>query len=147
MTTNPALDAVRFLAGDWDMELSGASFLPDPDATVAGSATFEWIAGGAALAMRMGAGTGNDATWIIGRDDCEPDYNVLYCDTRGVSRVYRMTLAGGTWRMWRDTPQFSQRWDAVISAGQAEITGTWRKSTDAGATWHHDFNLRYTRRP
>ena len=147
MTTNPALDALRFLAGTWDMELSEASFLADPDARLPGSATFEWIAGGAALAMRMGSDMGNDAAWIIGRDDSEPDYYALYSDARGVSRVYRMSLHDSTWRMWRDTPEFSQRWDAVISADQTQITGTWQKSTDAGATWEHDFNLRYTRRP
>lgn len=37
MTTNPALAELQFLAGAWDMELSGASFLSDPDATVHGT--------------------------------------------------------------------------------------------------------------
>ena len=43
MTTNPALSPLQFLAGAWDMELSGAAFLPDPDASVHGPVTFEWI--------------------------------------------------------------------------------------------------------
>ena len=30
MTTNPALDELQVLVGGWDMELSEASFLPDP---------------------------------------------------------------------------------------------------------------------
>lgn len=47
---------MQFLAGAWDMELSGASFLPDPDASVHGPVTFEWIEQGAALVMRMGGG-------------------------------------------------------------------------------------------
>ena len=63
MTTNPALADLQFLAGAWDMELSEASFLPDPAATVGGSVTFEWIEQGAALVMRMG----DAAAWIIGR--------------------------------------------------------------------------------
>jgi hypothetical protein len=54
MTTNPALSPLQFLAGAWDMELSGAAFLPDPDARVHGPVTFEWIEQGAALVMRMG---------------------------------------------------------------------------------------------
>ena len=54
MTTNPALAPLQFLAGARDMELSEASFLPDPDATVHGAVTFEWIEQGAALVMRMG---------------------------------------------------------------------------------------------
>ena len=56
MTTNPALSPLQFLAGSWDMELSGAAFLPDPDASVHGPVTFEWIEQGAALVMRMAGG-------------------------------------------------------------------------------------------
>ena len=33
--TNPALADLDFLVGDWDMTLSGASFLPGPDQTFA----------------------------------------------------------------------------------------------------------------
>jgi hypothetical protein len=140
MTINPALAALRFLVGAWDMELSAASFLPDPDATVHGSVSFEWIEEGAALVMRMGT-----ATWIIGRDEAEPRYNVLYADDRGVSRVYLMSFSDGAWRMWRDTPEFAQRFEGQVSAGEAEINGTWRKSSDGGSTWEHDFNVRYRR--
>jgi hypothetical protein len=42
MTTNPALSPLQFLAGAWDMELSGAAFLPDPDASGHGPVTFDW---------------------------------------------------------------------------------------------------------
>lgn len=141
MTPNPALADLQFLAGDWDMELSEASFLPDPDAKVNGSVTFEWIEQGAALVMRMG----DAASWIIGRDDSEQHYHVLYADDRGVSRVYQMSLTGGSWQMWRDTPEFSQRFDAKVSPGEAEINGSWQKSVDGGTTWEHDFKVRYTR--
>ena len=145
MTTNPALAKLEFLAGAWEMELSAASFLPDPDAKVHAPVAFEWIEQGAALVMRMGDAMTPTATWIIGRDESEADYYVLYADDRGVSRIYRMSYAAGTWRMWRDTPEFSQRFDAEVSADQAEINGSWRKSSDGGATWEHDFNVRYRR--
>ncbi|MBO0823188.1 MAG: hypothetical protein J2P27_04930 [Actinobacteria bacterium] len=141
MTSNPALADLQFLVGTWQMELSAASFLPDPEARLHGSVTFEWIDRGAALAMRMG----DAATWIIGRDDSQPDYCVLYADDRGVSRVYQMSFGDGAWRIWRDTPEFSQRFEAKVSAGQAEIIGSWQKSTDGGAIWEHDFNVRYSR--
>ena len=144
MMTNPALAELQFLTGAWDMELSGASFLPDPDTTVRGSVIFEWIEQGAALVMRMGNPATPTATWIIGRDDSEPGYQVLYADGRGVSRVYQMSLEDRTWRIWRDTPEFSQRFDAEVGAGQAEISGSWRKSV-GGRTWEHDFNVRYIR--
>lgn len=115
MTANPALADLQFLAGPWDMELSDASFLPDHDAKVHGSVTFEWIAHVTALVMKMGDAATQGATWIIGRDDSGPDYLVRYADDRGVSRVYRMSLTEGSWRMWRD---------------KAEISGSWQKSVD-----------------
>ncbi len=34
MTTNPALGTLQFLVGAWDMELSEAAFLADPDSGV-----------------------------------------------------------------------------------------------------------------
>jgi hypothetical protein len=80
MATNPALADLQFLAGGWDMELSGAAFLPDK-----------------------------------------------------------------AWRLWRHTPDFSQRFDAQVSTDQAEINGRWEKSYDGGVTWEHDFNIRYAR--
>ena len=145
MTTNPALATLQFLTGAWDMELSEASFLPGPDAKVSGSVNFEWIEQGVALVMRMGDAAVPIATWIIGRDDSDPDYHVMYADDRGVSRVYRMSFSQGTWRMWRDTPEFSQRFDAEVSPSQAEISGSWQKSVDGGTTWEHDFKVRYSR--
>jgi hypothetical protein len=145
MTTNPALAQLQFLVGAWDMELSEASFLPDPDAKVHGLVTVEWIEQGAALVMRMGDGAGPTATWIIGRDEAGPDCLVLYADDRGVSRAYRMSLRGGTWRMWRETPEFSQRFEAEAAPGQAEINGSWYRSVDGGTTWEHDFRVRYRR--
>jgi len=145
MTFNPALADLEFLAGFWDMELYDASFLPDPATKLQGSATFESIEQGAAMAMRMGDATTPTATWIIGRDDSQPDYQVLYADDRGVSRVYGMSLSASSWRMWRDTADFSQRFDARVSDNQTEMEGSWRKSFDGGTTWEHDFKVRYTR--
>ena len=95
--------------------------------------------------MRMGVAATPTAIWIIGRDDSEPGYHVLYADDRGVSRVYRMSFSGDTWRMWRDTPEFSQRFDAEVTAGRAQIDGSWQKSVDGGTTWEHDFTVRYRR--
>jgi hypothetical protein len=57
---------------------------------------------------------------------------VLYTDDRGVSRAYRMSFSDRTWRMWRDTPEFAQRFDADVIPSQAEITGSWHKSADGG---------------
>ena len=95
--------------------------------------------------MRMGGAGTPTAIWIIGRDDSDPEYCVLYADDRGVSRVYRMSVSDRTWRMWRERPEFSQRFDAEVSPDQAEINGSWQKSVDGGMTWDHDFTFRYNR--
>ena len=145
MTTNPALATLQFLVGTWDMELSDASFLPDPEATVRGRVEFAWIERGAALVMRMGGAAAPSATWIVGRDETQRDYHVLYADDRGVSRVYRMSLGDSTWRVWRDAPGFAQRFDAEVRADRAEIDGRWQKSVDGGTSWEHDFKVRYSR--
>ena len=115
MTTNPALGELASLIGQWRMELYGAAFLPDFDTRVTGSVELDWIENGAAIVMRQGPGTGPPAAvWIIGRDDNDANYQVLYSDDRGVSRRYEMSLAGREWQMWRTTPEFSQRFEAVI---------------------------------
>jgi hypothetical protein len=134
MTTNPALAPLQFLLGAWEMELSEAAFLPDRDARVHSPVIVDWIDQGAALLIRMGGAGTPTATWIIGRDESDPDYCVLYADGRGVSRVYRMSFSDRTWRMWRGTPEFSQRFDAEVSPGHDEITGSWQKSVDGGQT-------------
>lgn len=145
MPTNPALAHLGPLVGHWRMELHGAAFLPDPETRVAGSIDVEWIADGAALLIRQGdSAQPAAATWIIGRDDAEADYSVLYADGRGVSRIYTMSFENGRWRMWRDTPGFSQRFEAELDPGGQTITGHWEKSV-GGAAWEHDFNIDYIR--
>jgi hypothetical protein len=138
---NPALATLEVLVGTWEMELFGVSFLPDPDTRVPGFISFEWIERGAALVMRQG----DAASWIIGRDDADEHFCVLYADARGVSRVYGMSLNQNTWKLWRRTPEFSQRFEAELSADRNVITGQWKKSFDGGQKWEHDFHVNYTR--
>ena len=146
MVLNPALSDLEPLVGEWRMELHHAAFLPDPRARVTGAFRIDWIEGGAAIVMRQGdADSPSAATWIVGRDDGDDDYQVLYSDGRGVSRIYRMTLAGEQWRMWRDNTPFSQRFHADIATGGKMISGVWERSFDSGGTWEHDFNIDYIR--
>ena len=146
MHINPALADLQYLAGHWRMELYEASFLPDPDTRVTGSIDVDWIEGGAALRMRQGDSEHPPAAvWIIGRDDALDAYSVLYADDRGVSRIYEMSFADAHWQMWRDTPEFSQRFSAELDQEGRKIMGRWEKSVDEGATWEHDFNIDYIR--
>ncbi len=141
---NPALKSLKFLIGNWNMELSNASFLPDPKRTIRGNISIEWIEGGDYLVMRQGRkGTvPNYATWLIGRDVDSPQYTVLYSDDRGVSRVYEMSFKNGILKIWRNSPKFSQRYEGKLSKDKRTIKAYWEKSLD-GKKWEHDFNLTY----
>jgi hypothetical protein len=128
------------------MELYGAEFLPTPDTRITGWVHIDWVEDGTAVAMRQGDSQRPPAAiWIIGRDDSEDDYAMLYADSRGVSRIYRMSFGGGRWRVWRDTPDFSQRFEADVASDGRKISGRWEKSADRGANWQHDFNVDYIR--
>lgn len=144
---NPTLEPLAGLVGQWDMELSNASFLPDPSAKVQGHVSFEWVQDGAFLVMRMGTKPPKapDAIWLIGRDDSAEDYTVLYYDSRQVSRVYHMSYSDGVWKMWRESPDFSQRFEGKVADGGRVISAKWEKSTD-GVTWEHDFDVKYSKR-
>lgn len=134
------------LIGSWTMELSNALFLPDPKATIQGSVTFEWIEDGGFLIIRQGIkGSGMPwSEWLVGRDENVQDYIVLYFDDRGVSRVYQMSFAKGVWKIWRNSPKFSQRFIGKVSKDEKTIKASWEKSTD-GKKWEHDFDIIYRR--
>ncbi len=144
---NPALKQLEILVGDWEMELFNTSFLPRPSDTVKGSISFEWMQDGAFLLMRMGDKPPRSpvAMWLISRDESTPEYTVLYYDDRGVSRVYQMSFTEGVWKIWREAPGFSQRFEGKFSEDHNTVTASWEKSLD-GTTWEHDFNVIYTRR-
>jgi hypothetical protein len=67
-----------------------------------------------------------------------------FFDNRGVQRVYQMSLDHGSWRLWRESPGFWQRFLGTLSADGQLIAGAWEKSPD-GHSWQHDFGLTYTK--
>src|SRR5215475_7149959 len=82
--------------------------------------------------------------WIIGTDDSAESCTALYHDSRGVARVYRMSLDAGLWRIWRDAPGFCQRYAGRLDADGGSIRGAWEKSAD-GSVWEKDFDMFYTK--
>ena len=133
---NPKLENLRRLLGTWDVELV---FPADPSNKMRGHAVFDWLEGGAFVIEHL-----ETSIWIIGRDDSSEIYSVLYHDERGVSRVYQMTLSENTWKIWRNDPEFSQRFEGRLSEDGNTITAHWEKSFD-GLIWEHDFDLTYTK--
>jgi len=92
---------------------------------------------------------------IGGAPEGEPQ-PMHYFDSRGVQRLYLMTLVGSTWTIWRapgedrngpDGPGFDQRFIGEMSADGRTIEGRWERGMgDAGDEWELDFPITYTRR-
>ena len=82
------------------------------------------------------------STQLVGADDARDPCTALYHDSRGVHRVYSMSLAGGEWRVWREAPRFNQRFIGKIGEDGKTITGQWEFSED-GKSWKVDFDLTY----
>src|SRR5262245_32063962 len=120
---------------------------PGLPATAHGHSSFEWLREGALLGWHFDWEPGGPPTAfsVIGYDDTvEPCY-MLYSDERGVSRIYQMSLEGGLWKMWRDSPDFSQRMTGTFSDDGNTITCRGELSRD-GSTWEPDLSVTYTRK-
>ena len=144
--SNPALDQLAPLIGEWNIEITSMSFDPDPSAVVRGHSSFAWLQGGAFLIQHSEIPDSDfpTSTSVMGPDDEAGTYAMLYSDSRGVSRIYRMTFSGGIWTLWREFPGFSQRFHGTVSEDGKTITAYWEKSSD-GSNWERDFDLTYTK--
>ncbi|WP_141579733.1 hypothetical protein [Actinomadura sp. WMMA1423] len=140
MTTmpKPALAALDVLIGEWTAEVPQFG-------EGQGRVTVDRLEDGAFLRIRSRPpAPAPAAVQLVGPDDSSGVYTVLYYDSRGVSRVYRMTLDGDVWKMWREAPGFDQRFTGTISADGRTIQAFWEKSLD-NETWEHDFDIIYTK--
>jgi hypothetical protein len=155
MGTDPrtaALKHLDVLVGEWRMEVS----LPTaaPNGSIGGGASgrveFEWVLAGQYLIQRSSAPDPvPDSVAIISADPDGETYVQHYFDSRGVTRVYEMTLADRVWTLTRTKPDFSplafsQRFTSTFSDDGNVIQGYWEKSDD-GSQWEHDFDLTYTK--
>lgn len=142
-TPDNNLKPLRILAGAW--KISGTNPM-EPNQTVHGSVSFEWLSGGGYLIERVTVDHAEfpDSISIIGYDETTGNFVQHYFDSRGVERTYGMSLVDNVWKLWRDAPGFSQRFTGEISGDGNTIKSRWEKSVD-GSTWEHDFDLTYTR--
>src|SRR5215213_7884985 len=144
MPDDSGMDLDAFI-GEWSIE---AGFPDAPE----GTASFEWILGGKFVLERMGVPVPEapDGLMIIGYDEGRQTYLQHYFDSRGVARVYEMTLAGNIWTLSRTGPDFSpfdfsQRYVGTFSDDGRTIEGAWEISHD-NTTWEKDFDLTYRKR-
>lgn len=137
-----ALEQLNALVGVWTMSAGPPEGPPWPGG---GTVAFEWLEGRRWLIerWRIDMPEAPDGVAIIGAGDEPGSFRQHYFDSRGVHRVYEMTLADGVWRMWRDaTDPFPQRFTGTF-VGDDEIAGRWEK--EEGDGWSVDFDLTYRR--
>ncbi|QQT32800.1 hypothetical protein I6I99_09670 [Sphingobacterium multivorum] len=143
---NPAIKSLEVLIGEWEIELSNTSFLPNKSDTVKGLSNFDVTENSGFLVERQGDVPLPWARWIMGRDDSEQTYSVLYFDDRGFSRLYQMSFSNNVWKKWRRAPGFWQRFEGKISNDGNTINAYWEQSNDDGHTWKNDFDITYRRK-
>ncbi len=150
-----ALARLDVFVGEWAVEARFPGDQPAPsdapgDGPLARS-RFEWALDRKYLLQRteIPVPEAPDSLTIIGVDPQTGAYTQHYFDSRGVTRLYAMSLAGRVWTLTREAPDFSpldfrQRYTGTFSEDGNTIVGAWEISSDDG-TYEHDFALTYRR--
>ncbi len=139
-----SLEQLASLVGEWMMVGTHPAF---PSA-VQGHSSFEWLREGALLVWRFEWERPGppSALSVIGRDEVgsADTCTMLYADERGVARIYQMSIDGDVWKMWRESPGFSQRMTGMFSADGNTIMVRGELSRD-GSSWEPDLDVTYAR--
>lgn len=157
MTTEPALKALNRLVGTWTTEATHPAL---PGVVVHGTVIIEWLEGERFLIhrSRMDHPDFPDSISIIGftgRDRVdnapadppnadESQLRMHYFDSRGVFRLYEVSIDEKAWQIWRDATGFSQRFTGRFSRNGNAIAGRWQLSRD-DVHWDDDLEITYTR--
>ena len=139
---NPALEPFDALIGTWDTEATHPLL---PGVVVPGSVTYEWLVGGQFIVQRSHNDHElfPDAICVIGAPEDGDGLVMEYFDSRGVRRTYGIALEDGTLRIWRDDPEFAQRFSATL--GRDSFEGLWQLARTPGE-WRDDLKVTYRRR-
>jgi len=137
---DPALQPFDALIGRWTTEATHPQF----DGVVTGWLTLEWLEGGHFIVQRSHNDDElfPDAICVIGAAGDGDGLVMEYFDSRGVRRTYAIVLEDGVLRMWRDDPEFAQRYAATV--GDDGFEGQWQLARTPGA-WQDDLRVVYRR--
>jgi hypothetical protein len=139
---SPSMARLLPLVGAWNVTIrwsEEAHKLAGGPPEVTTKADISWLDSGGVLHYRIGP-----SHWLIGQDGPDDDYIVLYTDERRVSRVYRMSFGRGVWRIWRDAPEFRQRFEGRLQQGGRRIVARWDKA-EGKKPWALDFDMIFNR--
>ena len=146
-----ARERLGVFVGEWILEVRFPGHEQAPGEGPRARSRFEWALDGQFLLQRteVPVPAAPDSLAIIGVDPQTGAYTQHYYDSRGVARLYAMSLAGRAWTLTRESADFSpldfrQRFTGTFSPDGNTISGAWEKDLD-GAGWEHDFALTYRR--
>ena len=150
-----ALAGLAVFVGEWVMEARFPGGEPAsagrPAKLPEARSRFEWALGGQFLLQRteISIPEAPDSLAIVSTNLETGGYLQHYYDSRGVTRLYAMSLADDVWTLIRESPDFTpldfqQRFTGTFSADKNTITGAWEKRFPNG-DWEHDFTLNYRR--
>lgn len=153
-TRSQALARLDIFIGEWVVE---ARFPEGESPSIAEGggpqvrSGFEWALNGQFLLQRteVPVPEAPESLTIVSTDLETGAYTQHYFDSRGVVRLYAMSLADGVWTLTRESSDFSpldfrQRFTGTFSQDANTISGAWEKCF-SGADWEHDFTLTYRR--
>jgi len=143
---NPSLQALSALIGEWTTEATHPML---PSTVVHGRSTFEWLEGERFLIVRARSDHPDfpDSISIIGDTG---GLRMHYFDSRGVARIYELTLNGRVRTFSRTAPDFSplnfkQRLTWTLGDDGKTIRGMSQICED-DKTWQDDLRITYRRR-
>jgi hypothetical protein len=141
MPIDARLEPFNALVGSWEIEATHPMF---PSTVVRGTAEFEWLEGEQFLLQRSRTEHPEfpDSLIVFGAD--EEGLSMNYFDSRGVHRIYQVSLSDGIWKMWRHSPGFSQKFNGTVSSDGNTIDGLWKLSRD-NSTWDEDLAITFRR--
>ena len=158
MTSDPTLEPLNRLVGTWT---TAATHPAVPGVVVHGTALIEWLEGERFLIQRARTDHPDfpDSISIIGLTQADridsatgtalatagqSQLRMHYFDSRGVFRVYEVSVDDAAWRIGRDAPGFSQRFTGTWADGGDTILGRWQLCQD-DLHWDDDLKITYRR--
>jgi len=158
MTIERTLELLKQLVGSWALEATHPAL---PGSVVRGTAEVTWLEGERFLIhrARMDHPDFPDLISIIGFIEAdrvaapgnttaevaaESRLCMHYFDSRGVFRVFGVSIDDAVWRLWRDAPGFSQRFSGTFTPDRDTIDGRWQLCGD-DVNWKNDLEITYRR--
>lgn len=142
--TNPALQPLAFLVGEWSTIVSHPAF---PDVDLPGITNFLWAEGGAFLIMRSQTDHKDfpDGIAIFGSDNVSGAITMCWFDERGISRICPVEIGQGSIQWHHDDPAFMQRVTITADANGERMVSNGEMAR-GGKSWGPDLSQVFVRR-